>query len=257
MNGIFWEKVKIKKRIDFSDKIIGFWLTTEKIAKNSKIGQFVHIKIGDNYGFFLRRPFSIADREGDKIFFIFRVVGQGTFWLSKLKKDDELDILGPLGKPIEIPEEKDILILGGGLGIAPLYFLTKIFSNNKKELYVILGAKKKEELILKERFEKLNLKKLIFYTEDGSYGEKGKVSDGLTNILKEKEFKIVYSAGPIEMLRKIKFLLKEEIKIYGFLEERMGCGVGLCAACAIPKKDGTYLHLCEEGPCLMLNEILL
>ncbi|MEO0096691.1 MAG: FAD-binding oxidoreductase [candidate division WOR-3 bacterium] len=257
MNKIFWEKVKIKEKINFSAKIIGFCLATENIAKNSKIGQFIHIKINEDKNLILRRPFSIADIENNDILFIFRIVGKGTFLLSKLNKDDELDILGPLGKPIEIPEEKDILILGGGLGIAPLYFLSKILLENKKNLFAIFGAKNSEELILKEKFEKLNLNRLIFYTEDGSYGKKGKVTDEISQITKEKEFKIAYCAGPIEMLRKIKLMLKEKIKIYGFLEERMGCGVGLCSVCAIPKNDGTYLHLCEDGPCLLLNEILL
>ncbi|MEO0088967.1 MAG: dihydroorotate dehydrogenase electron transfer subunit [candidate division WOR-3 bacterium] len=257
MSKIFWEKVKIKDKINFSENIIGFWLATENIAKNSRVGQFIHIKIDETANLILRRPFSITDVENDDILFIFRIVGRGTFLLSRLNKDDELDILGPLGKPIGIPEEKDILILGGGLGIAPLYFLSKTFLESKKNLFAIFGAKNNKELILKEKFEKLNFSRLIFYTEDGSYGMKGKVTDEIPQITKDKEFKIVYCAGPIEMLRKIKLMLKENIKIYGFLEERMGCGVGLCSACAIPKNDGTYLHLCEEGPCLLLNEILL
>lgn len=257
MNKIFWEKVRIKERINFSDKIIGFWLITENIGKNSKTGQFIHIKIDGNSNLILRRPFSIADIEDNEILFIFRIIGKGTFLLSKLDKNDEIDILGPLGKVIEIPKEKDILILGGGLGIAPIHFLSKNFVENKKNLYVILGAKNYEELILKERFEKLNLNRLIFYTEDGSYGIKGKVTDGIEEIIKEKEFKIAYTAGPIEMLRRIKLILERKMKVYGFLEERMGCGVGLCSSCAVPKKDGTYLHLCEEGPCLLLEEIIL
>ncbi|MDW8113436.1 MAG: dihydroorotate dehydrogenase electron transfer subunit [candidate division WOR-3 bacterium] len=257
MNKIFWEKVKIKEKINFSKEIIGFWLITENIGKNSKMGQFIHIKINENSNLLLRRPFSIADVKDSEIFFIFRIVGKGTFLLSKLNKNDEIDILGPLGKAIEIPEEKDILIFGGGLGIAPLYLLSKTLIENKKNLFVILGAKNYEELILKEKFENLNLNKLIFCTEDGSYGIKGKVTDGIPQLIEKREFKIAYVSGPLEMLRKIKSMLEKRIKIYGFLEERMGCGVGLCACCAVPKIDGTYIHLCEEGPCLLLEEILL
>lgn len=257
MNKTFWEKTRIKKKIDFSKDIFGFWLITDNIGKYSKAGQFIHIKIDENSNLTLRRPFSIADIKNNEIFLIFRVVGKGTYLLSKLNENDEIDVLGPLGKPIEITEEKDILILGGGLGIAPLYLVSKTFLENKKNLFIVLGAKNVKELILRERFEKLKLSKLVFYTEDGSYGKKGKVTDEIPQIIKEKEFKIAYSAGPIEMLRKIKMMLKDKMKIYGFLEERMGCGVGLCSTCAVPKIDGTYLHLCEEGPCLLLDEILL
>ncbi len=257
MNKIFWEKTKIKEKINFTDKIIGFWIITENIGKNSKAGQFIHIKIDESNSLILRRPFSIADVKNNEIFFIFRIVGKGTSLLSRLNKTDEIDILGPLGKPIEIPEEKDILILGGGLGIAPLYLLSKTLLENKKNLFALFGAKNSKELILKENLEKLNFKELIFYTEDGSYGKKGKVTDGISPITKEKKFKVIYSAGPKEMLKKIKLIFNKKIKIYGFLEERMGCGVGLCSSCAVPKNDKTYLHLCENGPCLLLNEILL
>lgn len=257
MSKIFWEKTKIKEKIDFTDNIIGFWLITENISKNSKAGQFIHIKINESNNLILRRPFSIANVKNNELLFIFRIVGKGTFLLSRLNKNDEIDILGPLGKPIEIPKEKDILILGGGLGIAPLYLLSKTLLENKKNLFAIFGAKNSKELILKEKFEKLNFGRLIFYTEDGSYGKKGKVTDEIYQIIKEKKFKVVYCAGPKEMLRKIKSISDKKIKIYGFLEERMGCGVGLCSSCVIPKNDGTYLHLCEDGPCLLLKEILL
>lgn len=258
MNKIFWEKGKVIRRINFSKEIIGFWLTTEDISKQIKIGQFIHIKINDTSNLILRRPFSIADVNNQEIFFIFRIVGKGTQLMSKLAKNDELDILGPLGKPIEIPKKENILILGGGLGIAPLHLLAKTLMENKKNLFILLGAKNKEELILKENFKKLNPYELIFYTEDGTYGKKGKVIDGIYPVIKKRRIEIVYTAGPIEMLRQIKLLLtKEKVKIYGFLEERMGCGVGLCCACVVPKKQGGYLHLCEEGPCLSLEEILL
>jgi len=258
MNKIFLEKGKIKQRINFSQEIIGFWVTAENISRHAKIGQFIHIKVADNTNLILRRPFSIADVKNQDLFFIFRVVGKGTLLMSKLSKNDELDILGPLGKPIEIPQEKNILILGGGLGIAPLYFLTKNLKKNRKNLFVILGAKNSKELILKEAFKKLKPEKLIFYTEDGTYGKKGKVPDSITLIFEEEKIDVVYTAGPIAMLKKVKLLLENKaIKVYGFLEERMACGVGLCYVCAVPKKDGGYFHLCEEGPCLSLKEIKL
>jgi|YelNatPaOPRAMG01_1025707.scaffolds.fasta_scaffold00039_75 dihydroorotate dehydrogenase electron transfer subunit len=258
MNKIFLEKGRIKRKINFSQEIIGFWVTAENISKHIQIGQFIHIKMVDNANLILRRPFSVADIKNRDLFFIFRIVGKGTLLMSKLTKNDELSILGPLGKPIEIPHEKNILILGGGLGVAPLYFLTKSLKKNKKNLFIILGAKNSKELILKEAFKKLKPKKLIFYTEDGTYGKKGKITDGISLIVEKEKIDVVYTAGPIAMLKEVKLLLENKaIKVYGFLEERMGCGVGLCYVCAVPKKEGGYFHLCEEGPCLSLKEIKL
>ncbi len=232
------------------------WLESSEIARLAKPGQFLQAQVSDSIEPFLCRPISIADIKANQIRIIYRIRGKGTELLKQKKPGETLHLLGPLGTPISHVNNKKIILCAGGVGIAPLLFLAKRFSKNNK-VYLYFGAKNKSELILLDEFKKC-CDKIFLATEDGSIGYKGYVTDLLTNISKI-EPDILYAAGPLRMLQKIsnlKFKISN-LKLFGFLEERMGCGCGICFGCAVKKKDGGYLRVCTDGPAIDLNQIIL
>jgi len=209
---------------------------------SAKPGQFFLIRI-DREDILLRRAFSIFDLEKDRLSFLIRVVGKGTKWLSERKKGDILSIFGPLGNGFSLYNGKTLLV-GGGSGLAPLYFLGK---NLKGEVNFLFGAEMStfwsKNLI--DRFSSLGNVELV--TEDGSIGEKGFV----TQYIKE-EYEKLYICGPLEMIKSVKVSLPAEIS----LEAPIACGIGACRGCAVELADGSYKRICKDGPVFNLKEIL-
>jgi dihydroorotate dehydrogenase electron transfer subunit len=245
------EKSLIKSTKHLAPGIYTLWLYCPRITKHAKPGQFVQIQLSNSYEPFLCRPLSIADTEFNKLRIIFRIRGKGTLLLKDKKPGDELFLLGPLGKPITLSNNKNIILCAGGVGIAPLLFLAKkIPKKNKLQLY--FGTKNKSEIILQNEFKPL-CEKIFLTTEDGSVGKKGVITD-LLNKVTQSDRTTLYAAGPTDMLKNIKVKVSEA---YGFLEERMGCGCGICFGCAIKKKSGGNLRVCIDGPVFNLNEIEL
>ncbi len=246
---------KVYKTEKLSANIYSVWLISPVIAKQSEPGQFVQIQVSDSTEPFLCRPLSIADVNKNKIRIIYRIIGKGTALLKEKKIGDNLSVLGPLGKPAPLVKNKNVILCAGGVGIAPLLFLAKRLSkNNRLSLY--FGAKTKQELVLLDELRPL-CKSIYLTTEDGSKGKKGLITDWLlqSNMLVCKQT-ILYAAGPLAMLKQIRSKVTN-IKIYGFLEERMGCGCGICFCCGVKKKDGGYLRVCALGPVFDLSEIEL
>ncbi len=250
---------QIKANILCNEKVISghykMHLHAPEIAQRAKPGQFVHIRINNGYDPLLRRPFSIHRCQGEKIEILYKVVGRGTEILSQKKIGNVIDALGPLGQGFKINAgSKEIVLVAGGMGIAPLYFLAEKL--DRENILVLLGAETKGNILCLENLENLKAKVRIA-TEDGSKGYKGMLGELFFRLLKENsEIDLVYTCGPIPMLKEIAQLsLKFKIPCQVSLEQRMGCGMGICLGCTIKGKNG-YLRACSDGPVFQANQIL-
>ena len=208
-------------------------------------GQFVNIKLD---GLYLRRPISICDAEEGKLTLIYKVVGKGTEQMRDMT-EGSLDILSSLGNGYDtsISGEKPLLI-GGGVGVPPLYMLAKELVKEGKEVSVILGFNTKDEIFYEEEFKALGCKVYVT-TVDGSYGIKGFV----TEAMKEIDYTHFFTCGPEPMLKAV-WNASETSGQLSF-EERMGCGFGACMGCSCKTLTG-FKRICKDGPIMMKEEIL-
>lgn len=209
-------------------------------------GQFVNIKLPN---FYLRRPISICDWDENSFTLIYKVVGAGTENLSKLKAGDELDLLFPLGNGFNIePAKEKPLLIGGGVGVPPLFGLCKTLLKHGSVPTVLLGFNTKKEVFLEEEFKKLGVSVTVT-TVDGNYGQKGFVTDVLPHL----NYTYFYTCGPLPMLKAV----WEHTETEGQLsfEARMGCGFGACRGCTVQTKNGPK-RICMEGPVLTKGEVI-
>jgi len=210
-------------------------------------GQFVNIQLSGQY---LRRPISICDYDKNTITLIYKVVGKGTEKLSAMTKGHKLDLLVGLGNGYHLDKSGDTpLLIGGGVGIPPLYNLCKKLLAQGKTPTVILGFNTKEEIFAQDMFEQLGVKTLIA-TADGSYGVKGFVTDALKTI---ENYSYFYTCGPEPMFRALEAVVTTSGQ-FSF-EERMGCGFGACMGCSCETKYGNK-RICKDGPVLEREEII-
>ncbi len=211
----------------------------------TKPGQFINILID---GLFLRRPISVCDVNGNELTIIYKIVGKGTEKLSKMGKGS-LDILSGLGNGYDTSLSGDTpLLLGGGVGVPPLYLLAKTLIKEGKKPTVILGFNKKEEIFLYDEFKALGIDVFVT-TVDGSFGTKGFVTDKA----KELDYSYYFTCGPEPMLKAVYNTLKTSGQLS--FEERMGCGFGACMGCSCETIFGNK-RICKEGPVLKKEEIL-
>ena len=210
-------------------------------------GQFINIKLD---GLFLRRPISVCDLIGENLSIIYKVVGKGTEKMSTLKVGDKLDVLTGLGNGYDtsLSGSKPLLI-GGGVGVPPLYYLAKKLLNEGKKPTVILGFNKKDEIFYQAEFEALGIDVLVS-TVDGSYGVKGFVTDAMMQV---DSYSYVYTCGPEPMLKAV--YNKSTTSGQFSFEERMGCGFGACMGCSCKTKYGNK-RICKDGPVLVKEEII-
>lgn len=209
-------------------------------------GQFVNIKLD---GLYLRRPISVCDSEDGVLTLIYKVVGNGTEQMSKMAAGEELNILTGLGNGYDLSLSGDKpLLLGGGVGVPPLYMLCKKLIAEGKKVSVVLGFNTKEEVFCEEDFKALGADVFVT-TVDGSYGIKGFVTDAM----KEIDYTYFYTCGPEPMLKAI-FKVSATSGQFSF-EERMGCGFGACMGCSCKTVTG-YKRICKDGPVLTKEEIL-
>lgn len=212
---------------------------------NIKAGQFLEISLE---GFFLRRPFGVADFEDGIITVLYKIVGQGTKAMTNLKKGHLLNCLINLGNCFNMEMSKNPLIVGGGMGIAPLYYLAKEFNKLNIKPTIILGFKDKDEMFYIDKFQSLG--KTIIATDDGSFGCCGNVLDAIE--LNKVDFDYYYACGPIIMLKSLaEFSKLGEVS----LEARMGCGFGACMGCSILTANGPK-RVCKEGPVFNVSEVI-
>ena len=209
-------------------------------------GQFVNIKLD---GLYLRRPISVCDCEDGVLTLIYKVVGKGTEQMAKMTAGEELNILTGLGNGYDISLSGDKpLLLGGGVGVPPLYMLAKKLIAEGKKVSVVLGFNTKEEVFCEEDFKALGADVFVT-TVDGSYGIKGFVTDAMKDI----DYSYFYTCGPEPMLKAI-FKVSATSGQFSF-EERMGCGFGACMGCSCKTVTG-YKRICKDGPVLKKEEIL-
>lgn len=245
------ENAKLIKKEILKDDIIKFSVETKEMAAKAKPGQFVEIRVTDTTEPFLRRPISIYNVDGNILEFIFQIKGKGTEILSRKQKGDMIDIIGPLGfGPFKYEKYKNIAIIGGGIGIFPLYELSKRAKGNAN-ISTYLGFRNKDYVVLEEEFKKVS-NDLIITTDDGSYGIKGFAINELKKDIEEKGFDAIFACGPLPMLKAIKeFAMEKDIPCQISLEERMGCGIGACLGCAVKVANSDpvkYVHVCKAGP---------
>lgn len=207
-------------------------------------GQFINIKLD---GKFLRRPISVCDYDGESITIIYKVVGEGTEYMSSLPKDFELDILTGLGNGYDISNSKNPLVIGGGVGVPPMYNLTKELIKNGQKPTVILGFNTEQEIFYEQEFKDI-CDNVIVTTVDGSYGIKGFVTDAFPD-----DYDYFYTCGPLPMLKAV--YDKSETSGQLSFEERMGCGFGACMGCSCKTKYGNK-RICKDGPVLVKEEII-
>ena len=208
-------------------------------------GQFVNIQLE---GQFLRRPISVCDYDGETLTIIYKVVGKGTEIMSAMGDGTQLDILTGLGNgyDLTLSGEKAVL-LGGGVGVPPMYNLAKKLIAEGKEVKVILGFNTASEIFYEEEFKALGCDVTVT-TVDGSYGTKGFVTDALP-----EHYTYFYTCGPEPMLKAVYRASKTSGQMS--FEERMGCGFGACMGCSCKTLTG-YKRICKEGPVMKKEEIL-
>jgi len=262
-------KVKILSTEEVAPNIFLMKLSAPIVAQDALPGQFIHIKCSKNNYPLLRRPISIhrIDKKKGEIHILFQVKGEGTKLLTQRTVGDYLDIMGPIGNGFTIyPESKKILIIGGGIGVAPLFALAEKLLTGAKEVRVLIGASKKEMVINEKSIKKLGVKVEVA-TDDGSYMYKGLVTDLLEKTIKEGWLADqIFSCGPKLMLRKVADIAsKFNTHCQVSLEERMGCGIGACMTCVCKikikeqqtdKEDYQYKRVCIDGPIFEANEVI-
>lgn len=234
-------------------------LSNEKIAVNTfktvlegdtsaitASGQFVNIKLD---GFYLRRPISVCDYDGESLTIIYKVVGKGTEYMAGLSKGDKLDILTGLGNGYDLTKSgNNPLLIGGGAGVPPMYNLCRKLMVEGKKPTVIMGFNTSDEIFYEEEFKKLGAE-VIVATADGSKGVKGFVTDAMKGV----SYSYIYTCGPEPMLKAV-YNAAESGGQFSF-EERMGCGFGACMGCSCETKYGNK-RICKDGPVLDKEEII-
>lgn len=232
-------------------------LCNEKIAKDvykmilegdtqyvTAPGQFINIKLD---GKFLRRPISVCDCDAASITVIYKVVGSGTQQMAELEIDESLDVLTGLGNGYDISKSSRPLLIGGGVGVPPMYMLAKSLIKDGQKPTVILGFNTKDEIFFEDEFKSLGCDVRVT-TVDGSYGIKGFVTDAFTD-----DYDYFYTCGPMPMFKAIENIAETSGQ-YSF-EERMGCGFGACMGCTCKTKYGNK-RICKDGPVLEREEIV-
>lgn len=208
-------------------------------------GQFINIALDGKY---LRRPISVCDYDEDCITIIYKVVGEGTEQMSALKIGTVLDVLTGLGNGYDISKSTKPLLIGGGVGVPPMYNLAKTLIANGQVPTVILGFNTADEVFFEQEFKALGCDVFVT-TADGSYGIKGFVTDALVGI----DFDYFYTCGPLPMFKAIYNAVDKDGQ-FSF-EERMGCGFGACMGCSCKTKYGNK-RICKDGPVLEKEEII-
>ncbi len=209
-------------------------------------GQFINIKLE---GYFLRRPISVCDYRSDELTILYKVLGHGTEYMTSLKPGDRLDVLTGLGNGFDLSDAGDApLLIGGGVGLPPMYRLCRDLTASGKTVTAILGFNTREEIFYEDEFRTLGAK-VIVSTADGSYGVKGFVTDAMKGL----DYSYFYCCGPEAMLKAVWKTAKTSGQLS--FEERMGCGFGACMGCSCRTVAGSK-RICKDGPVLRKEEIL-
>lgn len=246
----------VKEVKNIAENVWSLTVTLPESVGEIKGGQFLNISTGDSSRL-LKRPFGIVKAEGRDVTVCFQVKGDGTVALSQAKTGDKLPVLLPLGNGFDIPANaKNIVVLGGGVGIFPL--VPAISGNKDKKFYSYIGFRNKNCACLLEEFSKSE--KLTVVTDDGSLGKKNNAVSAYFDEIESVPADLIIACGPPVMLKALKCKLEEKgvkTPCLVSLEERMGCGVGACLVCVCKKSDGSNARVCKDGPVFDINEVQL
>lgn len=272
---MFQLKAHVLSNIQLAPDCFRMSLEAPLIARLAEPGQFIQVRCHDAFSPLLRRPFSVHKvRNGTtntrgQIDILYKRVGKGTALLCKKRKDEELDIIGPLGNgfslplALSLPENKEpqvIILIGGGIGVAPLLFLAERLvhiKNSVLHIYIIIGAKRKELILCIKEFKNLGIE-VRPTTEDGSLGFKGTAAALFRDLLStlNSQRLTTYASGPKAMLREIAYICqKEDIPCELSLEEIIACGFGACLGCTVNTREGHKL-VCKDGPVFNSTQLL-
>ena len=255
----FQEKVELLRSEQLTSDIFRLTLSSPAIAGAAAPGQFVMVRTTEARDPLLRRPFSISQASSDGSFqILFKVLGRGTNLLAHCREGESLSVLGPLGSGFRLDTESPAVLIGGGMGIAPLLFLAKRLLRKGKTgaPQVMLGARNGAELQpLVDDFQTLGLRAQCA-TDDGSLGYHGLVPDCLRKMRPSPDT-VVYCCGPRPMMAAVAAICKEQgLACQVSLETAMACGMGACLGCTVPMADGSYGHACNEGPVFPAHKVL-
>jgi len=223
----------------------------------SEPGQFLMIKIDETYDPFLRRPYSILECKKERMKILVKIVGRGSTMIAQKKRKDRIDVLGPLGVGFSVDKNSHSILVAGGMGIAPLWFLARKLMKEKKKFSIVYGERTAS--LLGKEIDKIFGERVFFVTDDGSRGLKLTASDALPSFLDTLPYRelTIYACGPHGMLKEvINFGRVRNIPVYVSLEERMACGIGVCLGCSV-KRKGTngFLTVCRDGPVFKGDEV--
>lgn len=250
-------KAKVINNFPLNQKTYLLTIRPLEKVKKPEPGQFYMLETTNSYDPLLKRPFSFFRIRSFGLQFLYALKGKGTLFMRDFIKGEIIDVVGPLGRGYPEPAKGYTpLLIGGGIGIASIFsFAEKI----NRRGYIIYGAKCKDELPIINELEYLK-NKLFICTDDGSFGKKGTVIEGLEYLLKDNKalspYYLIYACGPPEMLKAVsKFTSDRGLKGYVSLEENMACGFGACLGCAVKTVQG-YKRVCKEGPVFPIEEIV-
>ena len=231
-------------------------LDAKPILKEIRPGQFVHIRVKDGFEPFFRRPFSVY-RAQKTLDVFYEPIGPGTTMMSQMKKGDEVDVLGPLGHEFSMPPKgtKQIVMIAGGIGVAPFMILSDQLKNRGCELILLYGGRTAGHVYPMKEF-KDNGVKVFVATDDGSRGVKGRVSELFSKIDLHPQTTFLYTCGPNPMMAAVqKFATENNLKAEAACEEVMACALGACLGCSIKTTKG-YKTVCYDGPVFDLSEVI-
>lgn len=222
---------------------------------NSFPGQFANIRVGRNTDPLLRRPFSIHDHYDNTIELVIKETGKGTRYLINNTEPGDIDIIAPLGKGFSLCANKNILLIGGGVGNAPLYYLAKKLKENNNNINYLFAAKSAEYIYNRDKYSGIS-DNLLLSTDDGTCGLKGSADEIVKILLRHEKFERIFICGPLPMMKSIaEFILRTDIPFEVSLENYFGCGIGLCSGCAV-ETTGGIVRACMEGPVLNGRDII-
>ena len=258
MGAIRLETMKVVSQQEIAPAIFELLLQGEMVEA-MKAGQFLHLRVPDD-AHLLRRPISISsiDKANEQCRLIYRIEGSGTTIFSTLKTGDSLDVMGPQGNGFDLSDLEQhsrVLLVGGGIGVPPLFEVAKQLHERGVDVTTVLGFATKDAAILEDELSQYS--KVFVTTDDGSYGIKGNVSVVIKKF--DNEFDAIYSCGAPGMMKYINQTFSDHPRAYLSLESRMACGMGACYACVlkVPDSETVSQRVCEDGPVFKTGTVVL
>lgn len=242
-------ETEIKSNVEVAEKIYRLEILAQELSEIAKAGQFVQVKLSDE--FTLRRPLGIASAKNDVVKIFYRILGRGTKYLSTKKTGEKLNILGALGNGFNTNVDGRILLAGGGMGLAPLLSVAEKLS----AVDVLMGGKNAGEVNFWIKEFQPEVGKIFITTDDGSRGSLGFLTSLLPEVLEYENFSAIYTCGPEIMMRGVaKIAAENNLPCYVSFERRMACGLGACLSCSIDTSRGRK-KVCKDGPIFDAEEV--